>query len=317
MSSLEVYEIFKNYFGEDRVDYANRGAIYYRYDENQGYYSILVKWDEVVIRNEYNNSTIIKDLYVAIPIDSTGHCHGIYLNKATYTDFEYNAHYIHSHVPRLDYSQPYIFNKCCLGSGPIKRTKNLLQYNPTEDRWMLFCIELDKYVGVESITGGPYIRMSEIKSYTEKYSIEKTVSFNNILNPSPIISDLIKYVIKKDILKYGYFEGKYDLAESTKSLVLKLTDCYIQYAKENNIIDYEKNMIEVQIGEFDLFTKSSSRRPSSIPSSPTFLFNFKEKPVYLNVVQSYIENVRLVINPKVVALIAAIITDLINTKYGK
>lgn len=197
---LNVYEVFKNYFGEENVDLqdipdeervvdmiyactditnietsfpieisdADYDSIASRFRSAKPF--ILVHWPTVTVTNEYNRSITIKDLYAKIKLDCEGRIptenRGFLLNRATYSVEQWVSSYMHSHIAQIPKDNLERFQEPCLGSGPIIDTINSLKADITEGfdeiRWMLFCEELSRYVTVESIAGVPYNHLENV-----------------------------------------------------------------------------------------------------------------------------------------------------------
>ena len=195
----DVYEIFQNFFGEQYVDlqgipddesvvdaiYASTDigniesafpievsdedfiAITARF--SRLYPIILIWWPRVTVTNENDRSIKIQDLYAMVKVAINGtipyEFRGFQLIRTTFPEVQYNSGYVHSHVPHF-YGTPSWENPC-LGSGPINHTIADLRNDYEETLWMLFCQELSLYVTVESLRGGPYIRMETVGSGSE------------------------------------------------------------------------------------------------------------------------------------------------------
>lgn len=197
----EVYEVFKNFFGEEYVDLQKRsheivnpririllgdwgipettesGALGYEVDEKtiqalvEGlgatYSTIYVWWPLVTVSNEYGKSIFIQDLYAQITLQMDGRIPyekaGFLLNRATYTEDQFRSGYLHSHVNSIPKTDFTQFKQPCLGTGPIKETIVSLKNECDNITWMLFCKELSVYVTVESIAGVPYKKLEEVR----------------------------------------------------------------------------------------------------------------------------------------------------------
>lgn len=197
---LNVYEVFKNYFGEENVDLQDIpdeeqvvGMVYAYTDianiepylpieiSDADYDSIasrfrvvkpfiLVYWPTVTVTNENDRSITIKDLYAKIELDYKGNIptenRGFLLNRATYSMEQWVSSYMHSHIAAIPKHSLEQFQEPCLGHGPIIGTINSLKADITEGfdeiRWMLFCEELSRYVTVESIAGVPYNHLENV-----------------------------------------------------------------------------------------------------------------------------------------------------------
>lgn len=190
-----VYEIFKNHFGEDYVDLqkipdnekfkeivdAYRISDKYTVTDNdidytrsliaRQYCDIIVWWPKVTVTNEHNKSIDIQDLYAKVTINIYGlmpyESWGFYLNRSTYTSKQFNSNYLHSHVRSIPMSNLKEFTSPCLGRGPILETIKTLKKDNDEVIWMLFCEELSRYVTVESLTGVPYKRLEEVGHFQD------------------------------------------------------------------------------------------------------------------------------------------------------
>lgn len=267
---------------------------------SQFQYQIVVHFPEVTITNENNKSIVIQDLYAKVCINGLGNlCSGPLFNRATYPYVQLVRGYMHSHINGIVTDDH--FTSSCLGSGPINRTINSLRLECEEGLWKLYCIELEKYVHVESLQGGPYHRLenvtgnnttkvsSEIRMYTS-FPInndvglrEFLINFTSILLGSPELKWVTKY-------NFGY-----SLGMSLSEFILVASKIFINYYNTEllkNNIDlpqnylFDVNILSNYIFEDDtlaaLFsedTLSSSR--ASLQGKE--LFVFKDKPVIFNI----------------------------------
>ena len=267
---------------------------------SQFQYQIVVHFPEVTITNENNKSIIIQDLYAKVCINGLGNlCSGPLFNRATYPYIQMVRGYMHSHINGIVTNDD--FTSSCLGSGPINRTINSLRLECEEGLWKLYCIELEKYVHVESLRGGPYNRLenvtgstsskvsSEIKMYTS-FPInndaglrEFLINFTSILIASPELKWITKYNLG------------YSLGMSLSEFILVASKIFINYYNtellKNNIVLPQNYLFDVNILSNYIFeddtlaelisneTLSSSR--ASLQGRE--LFRFKDKPVILNI----------------------------------
>lgn len=192
---------------------------------------ILVHWNSVIVENELNEKTEIQDLYAKISIDMDGVLLSKFkLCRMTYTQEHYLAGYSHSHVPSVYENNIGDWQDPCTGSGPINGTMSLLYRDNNDDIWPLFCLELDKYVHTESLSGGPYFRIASIKQNIAGeilyYSTRGPVYWYN-QETRDFINAFNKYFIKK---VYKDFKIKY--VYGCYSLAIPLYDFHILYSKE-------------------------------------------------------------------------------------
>lgn len=240
----DIYQVFKDYFGEDKVD-LQEGDLR---ECSHADYSIIVHWDSVVITNEMNRSTEIYHLYATIGIDNAGTIHGYpAFLRSEYTEVQWKAGYTHSHIPTFsNISRALTWRASCLGTGPINRTIDRLSRVATAntDVWLLFCVELDKYVTVESLTGGPYMRMENIEGYARTsnnsipivitpYQSFKCININHqafvLLADHYFLAQFVPYLINHYTLPLQYYEGKYHIGATDSQVILDISNVFIEW----------------------------------------------------------------------------------------
>lgn len=231
----DVYGIFQNFFGEQSVDLQGDGG---------GDFAIMVWWPTVTVTNDNSKSVIIKDLYAKIVITSEGRIpyesSGFKLSRTTFSNDQWASGYLHSHIPRLYRQEVPCFYNPCLGRGPIRNTIMDLKNEYEEAVWMLFCQELALYVTVESLAGGPYIKMEEIgaskelknfKGFTEVDSISY---FKRSSNSSDLIfDDMIKeftlWYLQHGHLKFNYSEERFRCGLSYYDFIIDISNSFIEW----------------------------------------------------------------------------------------
>lgn len=104
---LEVFEIFKDYFGEERVDFQGvlsedefihemEAAPELDQESVIGNPFILVWFPFVTVTNENNKSVMIQDLYAEVGLDFAGLLRGKpRFNRSTYTYEQWVSDYMH------------------------------------------------------------------------------------------------------------------------------------------------------------------------------------------------------------------------------
>lgn len=214
----EVIDIIKEYFGEENVDATDN--VY-----------VVVYFPEITIQNEYEESHTILDTYVKFGISNTGTFVGdISLVRTTYDNLEFNAGYVHSHVPILREHPKFL--RMCLGTGPINHTISYLGIAYNKVSWELFCAELEELLKVESISGGPYMRMSRITNYTNNcsYVIAKDIKACCTALPTEILS-FANYLIDN----YNFLVCQSRCVSNGKpyhELIVEISNIYIKWANE-------------------------------------------------------------------------------------
>lgn len=237
----EIYEVFKEYFGEDKVDLQND-----RTDSNIKV--ILVWFPELTVTNERDESTNITDLYIRVKLNQEGLMEGVFdATRSSYLRSQVYAAYLHSHALSIP-KQNYAYSGVCLGSGPIQGTCSILNAEYDLDRWRLFCFELDKYVTVESERGVPYHHLNQIsksswKTETKKLTYTYVYNYSNIYIPAYFKSFICQFV-KKRLLKFIKESDHWFIAHSFLEYISILTTAFKEYIKDN------------QLNENDLFASS-------------------------------------------------------------
>lgn len=245
----EVYQIFKDFFGEERVDLQGIPSLETLDTLNEDsmrrvlYNSekfILVYYPEVRVTNEYDRYVDIQEVYIKVVIDLEGRIVGKFsINRAKYSALQFSNNYMHSHICDIPIGNFTAFQIPCTGSGPINRTICSLTHEFSEDLWGLFCLELDKFIHVESISGTPYHRLESLtnrrvdlrnQGYSSAYSsILLTNEFPNWPFSKDNLSDFILWVLYKGILKFMYNNGAYYLAMSPLEFYIKMSNCFIDW----------------------------------------------------------------------------------------
>lgn len=263
----EIVDVFNNYFGTEYVDVYGSGfkdkslllTLLEDHEEScrlvprtieeflddrltmerEGIFSglaIYVHWPSVIVTNERNQSVTVTDLYAKVPIYPNGRLVDRFtLSRATYPYVQYSSGYMHSHVSGIN-SDPSVFMRPCLGSGPLSRTQETLSARGhCEDMWELFCVELDRYVHVESIAGVPYRYLDRIgtgNSYPINYNGFKFQVFNKINNSNPkrrLFRQFFKYVIINKKMKFSFCQGYYSSAYNNTQWILKLSAQFLKF----------------------------------------------------------------------------------------
>lgn len=352
-----VYDIFKDFFNEVRVDlqvnkafrryleglleepseftlnklsYYNLNAKLDIADFINTYYQeppffIFVHFPDVTITNEHNDSINIKDLYARIPIYWNGTLNRRFeMIVTTYTRTLFNAGYCHSHLHTLYDNKPH-FDTPCLGTGPLVETCSVLTSNFTEDNWRLFCVELSRYVTVESLLGTPYYRMTNITDKSNNKPIKVHYVHSYIWNYKELLIETIHNLISKKLLNFKYVNGEYNFANSEAELIRIISNEFIAiYNEKFNKKEVTETLQQLAnrcfIKKVKYFNDNYyfiSIVRDKIPSSDV-LFTFKGKDIK-TVVTEDITNVRqiYILNPDKVSYIVTKLLEFINMNYGK
>lgn len=167
-------DTYKDFYSEDRLD-VNIHSFELNDNLAKGctldteevkgftYFQCTVYHPEITITNENGVSHKITDVYVSVSFPSLE----IALGRTSYTSEEVAVGYIHSHVHSGNYFNQ--MNDFCTGAmdTPINKIKRLIKnFDGTNDELTTlissFIIEVERMIRVESLEGGPHIRMSAI-----------------------------------------------------------------------------------------------------------------------------------------------------------
>ena len=289
---LNVYEIFQNFFGEQFTDLQTNG----------GYY-ILVWWPTVTVTNDNNKSVIIKDLYARIQVTSEGKIpyenRGFMLNRTTFSSEQWASGYLHSHIPRIYHQERPGWANPCLGRGPINNTIMDLKNDYEEAVWMLFCQELALYVTVESLAGGPYIRMEEIgaskvlKDFTKFTQVENIpYSFTRQLNDGEfngMLKEFILWYLQHGHLKFDYSQERFKCGLPYYDFMIDISNSFIEWfnlfgTRERLQILYQDGIIlEVKVAQ-SKFYKNTTADPintANVEGRPVLQFKEDMKNLHI------------------------------------
>ena len=352
-----VYDIFKDFFNEVRVDLQinEKFKIFFDsllekpseftlnklsdYNLNSNldiadfintYYQeppfyIFVHFPNVTITNEHNDSINIKDLYARIPIYWNGTLnHKFEMIVTTYTRTLFNAGYCHSHLHTLYGNKPR-FDTPCLGTGPLVETCKVLTLNFTEDNWKLFCVELSRYVTVESLLGTPYYRMTDITNKSSNRPIKVHNVPDYIWSYKELLVETIHNLINKKLLNFKYVNSEYNFANSEAELIRIISNEFIAvYNNKFNKKEVTETLQRLENRSFIIKVKYFNgnyyhigNTVDKIPSSDV-LFTFKGKDIK-TVITEDTTNVRqiYILNPDKISYTAAKLLEFININYGK
>lgn len=195
---------------------------------------ILVHFPHVRITNEYDRFVDINHLYAKVRILINGTMNGYFaLNRAEYSYLHISNRYMHSHVNDIPYRDFTQFQTPCTGTGPINDTMSNLNREFDSDIWELFCLELSKYVEVESIAGTPYHRLESLgisnnDTISSRFGVINNLPYYSSLNHD-MLREFTSYFIKQSKLKFDYRDGSYSLGMSFTEYILTISNEFIDW----------------------------------------------------------------------------------------
>lgn len=297
---------------------------------------ILVHFPHVRITNEYNRFVDINHLYAKVKVLHNGSMNGYFaLNRAEYTYLHISNGYMHSHVssiPTSDFTQ---FQNPCTGTGPINDTVSNLSREFDSDIWRLFCLELSKYVEVESIAGTPYHRLENLgtSNMSAGEGVFKVVNHLAYYGYGieGMIKDFVSYFIKQGKLKFNYANGSYSIGMSFTEYMLVISNEFIDWYNKkfnNKELRYtfdtlKRNSVlkEGIIANNKIYYEDSRRNVNSYAAyNGKRMCTFKGTDVLINIVdlnEVKEDNKSIILNTNIALYILSKILRVINYRYGK
>ena len=298
---------------------------------------ILVHFPHVRITNEYNRFVDINHLYAKVKVLHNGSMNGYFaLNRAEYTYLHISNRYMHSHVSSIPTSDFTRFQNPCTGTGPINNTMSNLNREFDSDIWELFCLELSKYVEVESITGTPYHRLENLGTSNMSVGecVFKVVNNLNYYHGGSLIGlikEFIPHFIKQGKLKFNYASGSYSIGMSFVEYILVISNEFIKWYNEkfnNGEVMYSFDNLKSQgvlkegiIANNKIYYENSLRDVNTYAAyNGKRMCTFKGLDVLINIIdinEVKEDNKSIVLNTNLALYILSKILRVINYRYGK
>ena len=297
---------------------------------------ILVHFPHVRITNEYNRFVDINHLYAQVKILYNGSMNGCFaLNRSEYTYLHISNGYMHSHVSRIPTSDFTEFQIPCTGTGPIRDTMSNLSNEFDSDIWRLFCLELSKYVEVESVAGTPYHRLEHIgtSTRTAEGGIFMVVNYLDYYGNGieDLIKDFASYFIRQGKLKFNYANGSYSIGMSFTEYMLVISNEFIDWYNKrfnNREVTYSFDILERKnvlreciIANNKIYYEYASRSVNSYAvHNGKKMCTFKGVDVLINIVdlnEVKEDNKSIILNTNIALYILSRILRVINYRYGK
>ena len=241
-----------------------------------------------------------------------------------------------SHVNGIPFGRFTEFKSPCLGSGPIRNTVATLAVGYDEAIWQLFCLELDKYVRVESISGVPYRYLEKIGKDTvigETDFSMKSTAFNaySTIFSKEDMKDFVRYLIRDKKLKFNFIRGNYGLAMSYLDYRILISNEFIKWynfrynlgastASYNDLI--VRGILReciINNGKIQYFKETGRSGGNYSEYEGAEVCVFKGRPITIHIVDSSTNapNKTVLINAGIAEEIAKAVLTIVNYKYGR
>lgn len=292
---------------------------------------IIVHFPHVTIRNEYDRTVEVDNLWAKVPVTWEGKGKGWFkMNRSEYDVVHMQSDYMHSHVSGIDFD--FKFRSVCTGSGPINNTMSSLTVGFDEPIWQLFCLELERYMGTESLSGGPYRRMENIgangSNKRDNFPIEQNNYISNEYFTKELSSKFLDYLFTNNILKFNYRKGSYGLAHTFTDTVLTISNAFIdwyndEYRKAPNmpaLYDLQGDGVLKQaiIANGAIYDPNSnaSRDYSQYVGRKVLTFKGHDVNLVINGLANGARNVSTILNLDIIREYVWAILELLNCEYG-
>ena len=210
---------------------------------------ILIYFPTVRITNEYDKYVDIKELWLKVPFNWQGKGKGYFgVNRSNYPLNHFKEGYMHSHVSSIPRNNFENFQTPCTGRGPINSSLSTLAIVYDEAIWQLLCLELDRYVRVESIDGVPHHRLENIPApemgdARDKFSMQSlggVVPWNRAFGREQF-KLFIKYLLETRKIRFNYSNGSYGIGMSFIDTVVLVSNEFIGWYNT----EYNKHTFDI------------------------------------------------------------------------
>ena len=298
---------------------------------------ILVHFPHVIVTNEHDRFVDINHLWAKVKVMYNGTLNGGFtLNRSEYTLLHFISDYLHSHImtiPKNDFTQ---FQNPCTGSGPINGTISALNRDYDEDMWNMFCLELSKYVTVESVAGRPYHYLERLGTNDMEVGIDRFITYlspnyyRNVITPDKF-KEFVRYFINSKKLKFNYVNGSYSIGMSLIEFIVLISNEFIKWyndqfnkeeltakfadLKRNNILSeciIDNGKIYYDIG------RNNVNSYSQYIGKKVCIFKGKEITVDItDIAEVRNENKSIILNTQTALYILTTILKVLNYRYGR
>lgn len=298
---------------------------------------ILVHFPHVRVTNEHDRFVDINHLWAKVKVAYNGTLNGEFtLNRSEYTLLHIRSHYMHSHIssiPTGDFTQ---FQNPCTGNGPINGTISALNRDYDEDMWNMFCLELSKYVTVESVAGVPYNYLEKLGTNDMEVGVDRFITYlspnyyESVITPDKF-REFVRYFISSKKLKFNYVNGSYSIGMSLIEFIVLISNEFIkwyndQFNKEEltaKFAELKRNGIlkECIIDNGKIYYdrgRINVNNCAQYIGKKVCVFKGREITVDItDIVEVRNENKSIILNTQTALYILNIILKVLNYRYGR
>lgn len=298
---------------------------------------ILVHFPHVRVTNEHDRFVDINHLWAKVKVMYNGTLNGGFkLNRSEYTMLHISSGYMHSHISYIPLSDFTEFQNPCTGSGPINGTISALNRDYDEDTWNMFCLELSKYVTVESIAGRPYKYLERLGTNNMRMGEDRFITY---LSPGyyrdALSSDKLKEFVRDFInskkLKFNYVNGSYSIGMSLIEFIVLISNEFIKWYNDQ----FDKKELTTNFSELKgqgilkeciidngkIYYDNSRNNVNNYAQyigKKVCMFKGREVTVDItDIAEVRNENKSIILNPHIALYILATILKVLNYRYGR
>lgn len=298
---------------------------------------ILVHFPHVRVTNEHNRFVDINHLWAKVKVMYNGTLNGKFtLNRSEYTMLHISSRYLHSHVSAIPINDFTQFQNPCTGSGPINGTISTLNRDYDEDMWNMFCLELSKYVTVESVAGRPYNYLEMLGTNNMEAGVDRFITclslgyYGNGITLDKF-REFVRYFINSKKLKFNYVNSSYSIGMSFIEFIVLISNEFIkwyndQFNKKELIANFEELkrrgiLEECIIDNGKIYYDRGSNNVNNYTQyigKKVCMFKGREVTVDItDIAEVRNENKSIILNTHTALYILATILKVLNYRYGR
>ena len=298
---------------------------------------ILVHFPHVRVTNEHDRFVDINHLWAKVKVMYNGTLNGGFtLNRSEYTMLHISSGYMHSHISNIPIEDFTKFQNPCTGSGPINGTISTLNRNYDEDMWNMFCLELSKYVTVESIAGRPYKYLENLGTNNMEVDVDRFITYlfpnyyENIITFDKF-KEFVRYFINSKKLKFNYVNGSYSIGMSFIEFIVSISNEFIkwyngQFNKEEMTAEFadlkrcgilRECIIDNGKIYYDRGRNNVNNYVQYIGKKVCIFKGRKVTVDITDITEVRNENKSIILNTRTALYILAIILKVLNYRYGR
>ena len=298
---------------------------------------ILVHFPHVRVTNEHDRFVDINHLWAKVKVMYNGTLNGGFtLNRSEYTMLHISSGYMHSHISHIPTDNFTSFQNPCTGSGPINSTIGALNRDYDEDMWNMFCLELSKYVTVESITGRPYKYLEKLGTSGMKMGVDRFITYlspdhyGDVLS-SDKLKEFVRGFINSKKLKFNYVNGSYSIGMSLIEFIVLISNEFIkwyndQFDKKELTANFSKLKGEGILKECIIDNgkiyydggRNNVNDYAQYIGKKVCMFKGREVTVDItDIAEVKNENKSIILNTRTALYILATILKVLNYRYGR